>query len=887
MAVTSADDVPAAVATRRWRTRGGLVTIGTVLALVTGLGLTVLGLGAADQAVASFDAASWVWSRTKGEMARINGVTAKVDTRVDVPRVRGHQMQVSQTDQYVILRDVTTGRVSSMDLTSLQVAAGPQTPSGIGVSVALHDDAAFVVDAVQGVVQQIDPRALTPVGPPLHYPPGITGGVFDGKGRLWIAIPSQGTVSAITAAPLPSGPPRAAGGAGARETIGPKLIRTATVAPPSHDLTISTLDTGVAVLNRTTNALTTITDDQRKTTPLPLAGPGSLAPHTDGAAVPVTVPGARHVYVVADGGMRGDFQVPGDGAQVQPAVAWEGYFYVADDATGVVHVFDAAGRAQKSIGFDRPGGSLELQVRENYLFINAPGSATARVVDNAHGVRTVDKYADDVLGGDPPPAPPTPPPPAKPRKPVVSTPGPPRTVRAAAGNAEARVTWQAAAANGAEITRYVVVGAGRTFQVGANQRSLDVTGLVNGQTYRFDVHAVNKKGDGPSRSSNPVRPTAEVPDPPGPPAATAKPDGSVVVTWRAANGQGLTIDKYTVTAISDGASTPVGTVDGASLTIKDGELEYGKQYAFSVVAINERGAGSKTSPVSKTVVPFTKPGRPGSVDAATVGDEAGAIHVTWQAPAENGRPIGRYTVSAGGRTAAVTDGNTAITLTGFGNGESVPVQVKAVNEAGESEAGTATASTVAAPKVTVTGGSTTYNSATVTFTVDAGGGSATCSLAANGKTTAGGCSSLKATGLKPTANYTLTVTAKNAAGSATGSKTLTTANLYGAATCINNTSSSDPAQHVYCDKDVDGRNGNEIFSVTRQDNSKQVGWVKNGTRLQAYCKKAGDDVDSYVYNHQKKSTWWIRIAYAGKKPYIPWAWLNLAGGDDIDGLATC
>src|SRR3954451_4393642 len=237
MAVTSADDVPVAPATRRWRSRGGLVTIGTVLALVTGLGLTVLGLGAADQAVASFDAASWVWSKTKGEMARINGVTAKVDTRVDVPPGRGHQMQVSQTDQYVILRDVTTGQVSSMDLTSLQVAAGPQTPSGIGVSVALHDDAAFVIDAVQGVVQQIDPRTLTPIGQALHYPPGITGGVFDGKGRLWIAIPSQGTVSAITAAPLPSGTPGVPGGTGAGQAAGPKLISTATVAPPSHDLT--------------------------------------------------------------------------------------------------------------------------------------------------------------------------------------------------------------------------------------------------------------------------------------------------------------------------------------------------------------------------------------------------------------------------------------------------------------------------------------------------------------------------------------------------------------------------------------------------------------------------------------------------------------------------
>src|SRR3954454_22693448 len=132
MAVTSADDVPAAVATRGRRTRGGLVTIGTVLALVTGLGLTVLGLGAADQAVTSFDAASWVWSRTKGEMARINGVTAKVDTRADVPHARGHQLEMSQTDRFLLLRDEQTGLVSSMDLTTLQAAVTQPSNPGIG-----------------------------------------------------------------------------------------------------------------------------------------------------------------------------------------------------------------------------------------------------------------------------------------------------------------------------------------------------------------------------------------------------------------------------------------------------------------------------------------------------------------------------------------------------------------------------------------------------------------------------------------------------------------------------------------------------------------------------------------------------------------------------------
>jgi hypothetical protein len=861
--------------------------MGTVLALVTGLGLTALGLGAADQAVASYDAASWVWSKTKGEAARINGITARVDTRVNVPGARGHKVEVSQNDRFVIMRDLDTGVISSMDLTSLQVYVSPSpTTIGIGVKVALHEDSAFVIDAVQGEIRQLDPRSLTPIGQSLRYPPGITGGVFDGEGRLWIAVPSEGTVSAITAAPLPDN--SATGGAGGGQTaVGPVQVRTESVAAASHDLTLSTLENGVAVLDRTTNKLTTFRGkDPGVATDLPLTGPGHLPEHTDGAVVPVTVPDARHVYAVPQAGGVADFAVPGDGAELQPAVAWEGFFYVADESTGTVHVFDGAGREQKSIAFKNAGGPLELEVRENYLFINAPDSSTARVVDNAHRVRVVDKYADDILGGDPPPTPPDPPPPPKPKKPPVSKPGAPRNVRAAAGNAEVRVSWQAAPANGAEITRYVVEGADKTFQVGANQRSLNVTGLTNGETYRFAVHAVNKKGDGPARTSNAVRPTSEVPDAPTAASAEAKPDGTVTVSWPEANGQGLDIERYAVTAVSDGTSAPLGEAKGeTSLTVKDGELEYGKQYAFTVVAINERGAGSKPSPISNSVVPFTRPNRPDNIDAATVSDKAGTIQVTWTAPAENGRQITKYVVAAGGKTTEVADG-TGVTLNGFGTGETVSVEVRAVNEAGESEPATATAKTLPKPVVTITGSSATFNTATVTFSVNAGGAQATCSVKTSngGGSASGSCSSLKVESLKPSTSYTFTVTAKTAAGTSDAkTKTQETDILYGTATC-NNGDEGDTA--TYCDKDRAGRNGNEIFSVAEQDNARQVGWAKPGTQLEAYCKKKGEFIDSYIYNSRKKSDWWVQVRYEGKN-YIPFAWLNLDGGANIDDLPTC
>ena len=145
---TTTEGVRVTAPRRRWR-RGYLVTMGTVLSLAGGLGLTVLGLGSADQAVASFDAASWVWSQAKGEVARINGVTAKVDTRVDVAGARAHEVQITQNDRFLLLRDVNTGIISTMDLTSLQVFMTSKTNGGgLGVSVALDKDSAFIIDAV-------------------------------------------------------------------------------------------------------------------------------------------------------------------------------------------------------------------------------------------------------------------------------------------------------------------------------------------------------------------------------------------------------------------------------------------------------------------------------------------------------------------------------------------------------------------------------------------------------------------------------------------------------------------------------------------------------------------------------------------------------------------
>ncbi|WP_373293210.1 fibronectin type III domain-containing protein [Micromonospora sonchi] len=861
----------------RSRLRGGLVTVATVLALLAAMGLTVLGLGSADNAVASYDASSWLWSAARSELARVNGVTARVDTRTEVAGARRHPMQVVQTDRVLVLRDLHTGQISTLDLATLQITATTPTTPGLGVSVALHEDAAFVVDAVQGVVRQLDPRSLAPVGEPVRYPPGITGGAFDGVGRLWIAVPAEGTVSAISPAVLPSN-------AAESPQVSPRRVETHDVAEPSHELVVSALDDGVAVLDRTAGTLVTVVAGTVRRTALAetLTGPGTMPTRTSGPVVPVTVVGQRQVHAITDGGEVLSFPVPGEGDRLSPAVAWAGRFYCADEAAGVVYAFDSAGQLVDTVR-GRWSGPLELEVRENHLFINAPDASTARVVNDRHEVREVDKYANDVLGGDPPPVePPPPPPPPKKKKPQVSKPGAPRGVTAAAGNAQARVSWRPAAANGAEIIRYVVEGAGQRLEVGANQRSVEVKELTNGETYEFSVHAVNAKGAGPARTSNPVTPTADVPDAPASATAEARPDGTVVVSWPEANGQGNRIARYAVTATSDGTNAPAGEATGTELVVKAGELEYGTQYAFTVVSINDKGAASEASPVSNTVVPFTLPGEPVELVASTVADQPGTVAVQWSSAAANGRPVTGYVVDVGGRRSEVTD--TRTTVGGLGDGQNVTVRVRAVNEAGEGPEATTTARTVAPPRVTVTGASATATEATVTFTVDAGGGKATCTLSRSGQPAKSGpCSSITMTGLTPGTSYTFTVTATNAAGAGTASRAQETQALYGIATCVNG---SEPEQRTYCDRDREGRNGNEIFSVPRQDNDRQVGWAKPTTRLKAYCKIRGEEVYAYVYNNDKQSTWWVRVEYNGRN-YIPWAWLNLEGGDKINVLPTC
>jgi hypothetical protein len=198
-------------------------------------------------------------------------------------------------------------------------------------------------------------------------------------------------------------------------------------------------------------------------------------------------------------------------------------------------------------------------------------------------------------------------------------PGPPSAplnVIATAGNASASLSWTAPA-NHQPVTSYTVHNSlasnglpvaditltGPAGSTTAPTAATNITGLVNGVTYQFQVLATNLQGSSPfSASSNPVTPQA--PTVPGAPAnvlATAG-DSFATVSWTApASDGGSPITSYTVTAFVGGAPAGIPAIaNGNSATVFP--LTNGVAYTFSVHATNAIG-NSLESAQSAPVTP--------------------------------------------------------------------------------------------------------------------------------------------------------------------------------------------------------------------------------------------------------------------------------------------
>ncbi|MFB9660958.1 fibronectin type III domain-containing protein [Glycomyces mayteni] len=855
---------------RRLNVKGLLIAVGLPVVLVGALVATLLGTGAFSRENEGEDASLWLWTTPLGEIARVNGLTAATDVRLDITDAAGNAVQIEQTDSHLLLREIATGKVSAIDLSTLEVTGNAETAPGEGVRVALSDEGAFIIDQTQGLVNQVDPQTLSAIGDPLQFPAGLTGGAFDGDGMLWVGVPREGTIVQIEP-----------------QDSGARTASTEVVAQPRQELALTVLGDGVAVLNSTAKEMTTIrTDGRRAVTPIELAGPTETAVTSPGTIASVTVTDPPSIVTVDDDQTRSFAIGAGSSELLGASVEFHERIYVPDGTSGLVWVYDLDGNELQRIEIDSGGGPVELYHTGDTLFANAVNT-NAAVVVSADGVAALaPKNRDDILGGD---APPTEEDDGgdegdengdEESAPEIGPPGAVTNLDGTVGDGTINLSWDAAPNNGSALTKYVVEGAGQTWEIAPSQRVIEIGDLDNGQGYTFTVTAHNAEGAGDTVTSPTITPSAEVPGAPSGVEATANPDGTVTVKWDEADGQGNDISGYQVESVSGtGERTVVGQANGTELKTAAGTLDYGTQYAFQVTTLSG-AAASAPSELSATVVPFNVPDAPGDLLAQSSGSAAGTIDVSWSQPSNNGRNIEKYIVTAGSQTQEVTSGTTA-SLSGFGNNEQVNVSVVAVNEAGQSEPATTTSNTMSAPTVQISSHESLANQVNLTLAIDDGGSSdAQCTLLSDGVTQETvSCPDVYAvTGLKASTSYSFQIKISNPAGNMTSSTynastTTITGKVY--FRC------DEGYDTAYCDS-VDGVG---VYPQPDQSGS-SLGTTNTPTSYKAYCWTTGPDTipprgtegGQAVDYHPGKdaSNKWIKIDYASNA-YIPFIWFNIDG----------
>ncbi|SFN39391.1 beta strand repeat-containing protein [Mycetocola miduiensis] len=259
-------------------------------------------------------------------------------------------------------------------------------------------------------------------------------------------------------------------------------------------------------------------------------------------------------------------------------------------------------------------------------------------------------------------------------------PGAPTITSATPGNGQQTLVWSPAADNGSAVTQYLVestTDSGTWSLAAATQGGVSavVTGPTDGTVVWFRVTAINGLGAGSPSSSMPLRFAAQ----PGAPVVSATPaDGSVSVSWTAAEPNGSPVSSYSVSVSLDGTVVREASSTTPTSTVLTG-LTNGTAYQVTVAATN--GIGATTS----SGVMVTPRGIPGAVSdlAASSGDTASIL--TWSAAEPNGDAV-TYTVErsddgAHWSTVMVTPATTQ-TLNELTNGTRYSFRVTAHNAAG-------------------------------------------------------------------------------------------------------------------------------------------------------------------------------------------------------------
>ena len=288
----------------------------------------------------------------------------------------------------------------------------------------------------------------------------------------------------------------------------------------------------------------------------------------------------------------------------------------------------------------------------------------------------------------------------------------PQILTAIAGNGYVVLTWFVPANDGGSVVTNYTIYRGMASgpdvlltTIGSVLNYTD-TGLINGQTYYYEVHAVNAVGEGAESKEASATPVT-VPIAPTPDLVTPG-DARIAITWFAPSSDGgAPIIGYVVyRGTVSGEETRLTTL-GNVLTYTNSGLVNGQTYYYEVSVLNLAGEGPRSMEVSAT--PAGIPTDP-TIISASPGN--GQIVLSWSAPAsDGGSAITAYNVYRGNapgmeRLYTIIGNVLTYTDTNLTNGQTYYYNVSAVSLAGEGvlsvEISATPVSVPSAPTITTT-----------------------------------------------------------------------------------------------------------------------------------------------------------------------------------------
>jgi len=364
----------------------GQIAVGVVGVLCAAA--VLFGVGMASAKYHLSDVGGWLTSDKKGEVVHVNGLTGKVDGKVQIAGSNGHLLKVIQQGGAILLVDETTGMVSRIDPAQLNTVQGATYQGAQNMQVVEGTGVAYALSPFKGTVQQLDPMSLASMGGSvtLTAPLGTSNAV-DAQSALWVPVPAAGQ-----AADKPNG----------------QQVRGVPSGKAGDTLTL-TMASGAPVVTDSTTAQSLIVGPGGTKVKVNLppavsqATGGVLAPtSTDGLLVPLLNPQSGSMTILDAGsgsvssvGMTLPHHDFGSPQMLGQRV------YIPDKTVGDLIVYDNATHAQENpVNLTgRPDPTMDVFVKSGLLWANDPEGNKALVINATGQATPISKYTNAVPGG--------------------------------------------------------------------------------------------------------------------------------------------------------------------------------------------------------------------------------------------------------------------------------------------------------------------------------------------------------------------------------------------------------------------------------------------------------------------------------------------------------